>query len=175
MADPNTTPNPAAAPAAGAPLRKVKKKKAPPRPAIRIPRDADELIGMKRPELERLGWELAIRLGKVKRHRADLATTTPTPDAALTRANGQIAELGALLHVVNERRGQLRRAARLALGKMPERCEAIAGAVDSMVHGGLHHLLMKEAERILKRAAADLAEGDPIAGGGAGPISDSTH
>lgn len=149
-------------PAAAAETPKAKKRKPPKRPPIPLPRDADELIGMKRFDLDRLSWEVSLRLGKAKRHRAELATATPAPEAALIRLNAQIAELGQLLHVVSERRGQLRRAARCELGQIPERSEAIAGAVDSILAGPIYQRVMAEAERILKRAAADLAEAEPV-------------
>jgi hypothetical protein len=126
--------------------------------SIPYPRDAEDLIELKRPELDRLSWDVGLRLAKAKRYRAKLAKAERPPEAQMTHLNGKISGLGGLLSVINERRGQLRRARRQALGQVPERSEAIAAAIDSILNGPLHRRVMAAAERIIQRAESDLAD-----------------
>jgi len=157
---------PAAAPAASEDQpkgKKKKKKKKPHRPPqgppIYLPRDADELIALDRPALDRLTWETSIRLGKARRRRAELLSATPLDEAALSLKAGEIAELGALMHCFTNRRGQLRREARQANGQVQERAEAIAASVDLLVSGGMWKKIQDHADRILATAEKDLAAG----------------
>lgn len=154
---------PAAAPAASGagPAGKKKHKRPPQGPPIYLPRDADELIALDRFALDRLDWEVSLRKGKACRRRAALIAATPRDDAALTLVNGEIAELGALMNCLHSRRSQLRREARRAHGRVQERAEAIAAAVDLLVSGGLWRKLQAHADQILARAEKDLAaDGD---------------
>lgn len=152
---------PAAAPAEpeAAPKGKKKHKRPPQGPPIYLPRDADELIALDRFALDRLIWESQLRLGKARRRRGDLLTATPRDEAALNLNTAQIAELGALLNCLQGRRGQLRAEARRAHGRVQERAEAIAAAVDLLVSGGLWKQLQAHADRILATAEKDLAAG----------------
>lgn len=155
---------PAAAPAASEDQPKGKKKKKKPHrppqgPPIYLPRDADELIALDRPALDRLTWETSIRLGKARRRRAELLSAMPLDEAALSLKAGEIAELGALMHCLTSRRGQLRREARQANGQVQERAEAIAAAVDLLVSGGMWRKIQDHADRILATAEKDLAAG----------------
>lgn len=142
-------PTPAAEPAAAP--KKAKKQK-PRRPPIPLPSDADELLA-----LDRLSWEASIRLGKAKQRRAEVLAAPEVAEAAVQRANGEIAMLGPLLHAINHRRGQLRAEARRALGREVEHAEAIAIAAANLLSGGLYRRVLAEAARIQQRAADDLA------------------
>lgn len=154
---PSKEPPPPAAPEA-APAGKNKKHKRPPQgPPIYLPRDADELIALDRFALDRLIWEVSLRKGKARRRRAALIAATPRDDAALTLVNGELAELGALMNCLHGRRGQLRGEARRAYGRVQERAEAIAAAVDLLVSGGMWRKLQAQADQILATAEKDLA------------------
>ena len=118
--------------------------------------DADVLLALDAEALERLHYEASIRLGTAKRRRAALLMASPIDSAAVGEVNGEIGYLGPLLHVLTARRGALRIRRRVELGRVPERCEAIAQAVDSLLNKQLHRRIQAEADRILKRAAADL-------------------
>lgn len=147
-------PTPAAEPAAAP--KKAKKQK-PRRPPIPLPSDADELLALDLPALDRLSWEASIRLGKAKQRRAEMLAAPEVAEAAVQRANGEIAMLGPLLHAINHRRGQLRAEARRALGREVEHAEAIAIAAANLLSGGLYRRVLAEAARIQQRAADDLA------------------
>jgi hypothetical protein len=66
---------------------------------------------------------------------------------------------GWLMNCLHSCHGQLRGEARRAHGRVQERAEAIAAAVDLLVSGGLWRKLQAHADQILARAEKDLAGG----------------
>lgn len=145
---------PADAAKAASKAKKAKKKK---RPLMRLPDTAEELLGLKHWELDRVNWEAALRLGKAKRKRGELLAVEPIDAAAVAKVNGEISWLGGVVHIASERRGQVRGQARRAKGHGPDRNEAIAAAVEHVVSGPLYDRIQREADRIQKQAAKDLA------------------
>jgi hypothetical protein len=69
---------------------------------------------------------------------------------------GEVTELGGVLSPLNRRRTALRVAHRKALGRIPQRAEAVALAADRILWGGLHRNLMSEADKIQATADRDL-------------------
>lgn len=122
--------------------------------------DADAVLALDRAAVERLSLEATLRLGAAKRRRAKLLNASPADAAALVAVNGEMAYLGSLVSVLMGRRRTLRIRRRVELGQVPERCEAIALAVDSLIDGHLYRRIQAEADRLLKQAAADLEQGE---------------
>lgn len=142
--------------------QKPKGKHCNPKPRIPLPdpQDADELLALNLRAVDRLRYEVVLRAGRARRRRADLLRREEPDPKALQGTNGQLAWLGALQFVLMQRRTQLRVEARKARGRVPERHEAIAIAVDRLVNGPLHARLMREADQILQQAAKDLGRHD---------------
>lgn len=140
------------APSAAAPSEETQPKRQP----IQLPRDADELLALKRKELERIAYEVRIRQGRFRRKRGVLLAAKPLDEGAVAKVNGQISELGNLMAAIHERRAQLRAEYRRALGSVPERAEAIALAVDRVLSKRTWQLVQDEATAIQHRAEADL-------------------
>jgi hypothetical protein len=121
--------------------------------------DADVLLALAPDALDRVHYEATLRLGAAKRRRAGLLKVSPTDTAAVVEVNGEIDYLGSVLHALLARRRTLRIRRRVELGCVPERCEAIARAVDSLIDGHLYRRIQAEADRFLAQAAADLEQG----------------
>jgi hypothetical protein len=136
------------------------KPKGKPRIPLPDPQDADELLALNLRAVDRLRYEVALRVGRARRRRADLLRREEPDLKALQDTNGQLAWLGSLQFVLMQRRTQLRVEARKARGHVPERHEAIAVAVDRLVSGPPYARLMREADQILQQAAVDLGRHD---------------
>jgi len=126
------------------------------RSPVVLPTNADELLALDHAGLDRLAWELQIRLGRRKRARGAVLSSGQPDQAAVAKLNGEISGLGALLSATNERRGQIRGEHRRAAGSVPDRNEAVAVAVDRLLTGPLWQRIQDEATRIQDRAEADL-------------------
>ncbi len=156
---------PAPEPAQAAPVRAAVRvlpvrQDRPPSISLHDLTDADALLALDRAAVERLSIEATLRLGAAKRRRSKLLNASPPEPAAVLELNGEIAQLGALVSVLMGRRRTLRIRHRVALGCVPERSEAIALAVDSLIDGHLYRRIQAEADRLLKQAATDLEQGE---------------
>jgi len=127
-------------------------------PPLRLPTTAEELELLAVEELGFVVRKASMKLGKLKRTRADLLAAGETDHPALNRVVGQMAQMGALVQAACQRRSELRAQARREMGEILELDVAVARACESVLPEPWMLKVQAVAQQILSKAERDLAK-----------------